>query len=288
MGQVWYSTQELGPGDSPTFSALTLSGGYTQSGSPWQVIDGVTYLGYIDADFAAYSDVGTKVYFLTAEEFILGTDSIGSVGGVAGETCAIAVGNQSPTNGLWVFGGEASAGIANGFLSSCFLTPSTNNGALFKGEYSAKSGATTGNIFGMYLQPTAEGGGTCDNAYSFYASDAGSSAATTNYAFYSNGGYDYALYASSGDIAIAEAGKGLRVKTGSNARIGQATLVGGTVTVSNTSVTANTRIFVTVSTAGGTQGHLSTSKVANTSFTITSTSGTETSTVDWFLVESIA
>ena len=64
---------------------------------------------------------------------------------------------------------------------------------------------------------------------------------------------------------------------------GQATLVGGTVTVPNLGIGANTLIQVTVSTAGGTQGILRTSKVNDTSFTVTSTSGTETSTFDYLL-----
>lgn len=92
---------------------------------------------------------------------------------------------------------------------------------------------------------------------------------------------------STGSVLVSTAGQGLRVKTGSNAKIGTATLVGGTVTVANTSVTANSRIFYSVSTAGGTQGNLRYTKSAGTSFTITSTSATETSTVDWFIVESI-
>lgn len=79
----------------------------------------------------------------------------------------------------------------------------------------------------------------------------------------------------------------MRVKSGSNQRIGQATLVAGTVTVNNTSVTANSRIFLSVSTVGGTQGKLSYTKVAATSFTITSDNGADTSVVDWFIVESV-
>lgn len=89
----------------------------------------------------------------------------------------------------------------------------------------------------------------------------------------------------SGDLISSTAGKGLQIKGGTNARIGQATLVAGAATVSNTSVTANSRIFLTVSAAGGTQGFLSTSKSAGASFTITSTSATDTSVVDWFIVE---
>src|ERR1035437_5803350 len=91
---------------------------------------------------------------------------------------------------------------------------------------------------------------------------------------------------STGNLLISTIGKGLQVKTGANSKIGQATLVAGTVTVANTSVTANSRIFLTVSTAGGTRGFLSTAKSAGVSFTITSTTA-ETSVVDWYIVESI-
>ena len=89
-----------------------------------------------------------------------------------------------------------------------------------------------------------------------------------------------------GDLTVETAGKGLKVKEGSNARMGTATLVGGTVTVSNTSITASTRIFYNRITTGGTVGHLRiASRSVGTNFVITSSSGTETSSVDWFLVE---
>lgn len=78
----------------------------------------------------------------------------------------------------------------------------------------------------------------------------------------------------------------LKLNDGANEQMGIATLVGGTVTVNNTKITANTRIFYAVDVAGGTQGFLRISaRTAGTSFTITSTSGTETSTVVWMLVE---
>jgi hypothetical protein len=93
------------------------------------------------------------------------------------------------------------------------------------------------------------------------------------------------MHVTTGDLWLNSAGKGIRVKEGSNARLGTATLVAGTVTVSNTSVTANTRIFYSVQAPGGTQGFLSVARVAGTSFTLTSTSATDTSVVAWFLVE---
>lgn len=91
-----------------------------------------------------------------------------------------------------------------------------------------------------------------------------------------------------GSLVFNKAGTGLNVKGGANARIGAATLVGGTVTVSTTAVTANSRIFLTRTTSGGTPGDLRVStKTAGTSFVITSASGTDTSTVDWFIVNEI-
>lgn len=65
---------------------------------------------------------------------------------------------------------------------------------------------------------------------------------------------------------------------------GTATLVAGTVTVANTSVSSSTKLIYARATTGGTVGHLSYTRVAGTSFTINSSSGTETSTVDWLLV----
>ncbi len=89
-----------------------------------------------------------------------------------------------------------------------------------------------------------------------------------------------------GNFLIQLAGKGLRVKEGSNAKQGTATLTAGSVTVSNTSVTANSRIFLTSQADGGTPGWLRVSaRTASTSFTITSSSGTDTSTVAYQIFE---
>lgn len=78
----------------------------------------------------------------------------------------------------------------------------------------------------------------------------------------------------------------LSLLDGTNKRMGQAVLVAGTVVVSNTSVTANTRIFLSHANTGGTLGHLYISaRTASTSFTITSSSNLDTSTVNWLLIE---
>ena len=69
---------------------------------------------------------------------------------------------------------------------------------------------------------------------------------------------------------------------------GRATLVAGTVTVNTTAVTANSNILLTSQVDGGTPGFLRVSaRVANTSFTITSSDGADTSTIAWWILEPI-
>lgn len=95
-----------------------------------------------------------------------------------------------------------------------------------------------------------------------------------------------ARLATDNNFAVNSAGKGLQVKEGSNAKMGSSVLVGGTVVVSNTSVTASSRIFLTCNTPGGTPGFLRVSARTNgTSFTILSSSGSDTSTVSWIMFE---
>lgn len=92
----------------------------------------------------------------------------------------------------------------------------------------------------------------------------------------------------SANLSLLTAGKGIKIKEGSNARMGTAVLDGGSpasVVVANTSVTASTRVIYCRAAAGGTLGHLSQTQIAATSFTITSSANGETSTITWLLVE---
>jgi hypothetical protein len=105
-----------------------------------------------------------------------------------------------------------------------------------------------------------------------------------------SGGDIFALTAAgdakvSGNITSTTAGKGIQLKSGTGARAGNATLVGGTVTVTNITVTANTLVITSRKTAGGTLGFLTYTLSSGSSFTITSTSSTDTSVVTYMLVE---
>jgi len=109
-------------------------------------------------------------------------------------------------------------------------------------------------------------------------------------------GYFYVLSArgeewrvdTDGNFSGQTVGIGFRLKEGTNAKMGLATLAGGTVTVANTAVTANTRIFLTVQTLSGAavpQAVAPANVIAGTSFDIISASAADTSTVAWLLIE---
>lgn len=88
-----------------------------------------------------------------------------------------------------------------------------------------------------------------------------------------------------GNLIFSTAGKGVQYQSGTDARAGNATLVAGTITVTNTTVTANTIIMLTRKTSGGTLGNLTYTLSAATSFTINSDNALDTSTVSYMLIE---
>ncbi|WP_306317224.1 MULTISPECIES: right-handed parallel beta-helix repeat-containing protein [unclassified Streptomyces] len=91
---------------------------------------------------------------------------------------------------------------------------------------------------------------------------------------------------SSGNLSLLAPGSGINIAEGANARLGVATLAAGTRVVNTTAVTAGSRIFLTCQTPGGTPGWLRVSaRTAGTSFTITSSSGSDTSVVAWMIVQ---
>lgn len=87
-----------------------------------------------------------------------------------------------------------------------------------------------------------------------------------------------------GNLALLSAGNKIKIATGSNASLGTATLVGGTITVNTTAVTASSKIFLTYDLFGGTPGSLEVGTItAGTSFVINSSSALDTSDVNWII-----
>lgn len=111
----------------------------------------------------------------------------------------------------------------------------------------------------------------------------GNGAGATDSGLFRNG---VARLGTNSDFDVTVAGKGLRVAEGTNAKQGLAVLAAGTVVVATTAVTANSRILLTINVVGGTAGFLVVSaRTAGTSFTILSSSGTDTSSVAWEIFE---
>jgi hypothetical protein len=87
-------------------------------------------------------------------------------------------------------------------------------------------------------------------------------------------------------VDVTSVGQGLKVAEGSNAKQGTAVLAAGQAVVANTSVTASSRIILTTNATGGAAGFLVVSaRTPGTSFTILSSSGTDTSTVAYEIFE---
>ena len=88
-----------------------------------------------------------------------------------------------------------------------------------------------------------------------------------------------------GDVIADTSGHGLQVKEGANARLGTAWMTNGIATIANSTVTTNTRFFVTRHGTVTPQALSISSVKPGVSFTILSASTYDTNQVDWMLVE---
>lgn len=87
-------------------------------------------------------------------------------------------------------------------------------------------------------------------------------------------------------LTLATAGAKLAIKEGTNAGMGVATLAAGTVTVPTNTINANSRVLLTAQSTGAAPGALRVSaRSPGVSFTITSTSATDTSSVAWVIID---
>lgn len=91
-----------------------------------------------------------------------------------------------------------------------------------------------------------------------------------------------------GNFSLNLVGSGLKIKEGTNATMGRGTLINGVLTINTNKVTTNCEIFITVQSLGTVSVPTTlaiTSKINNTSFTVTSASLTDTSTFSWLIIE---
>ncbi len=185
---------------------------------------------------------------------------------------------------------------------------------LWVGSNLGNATARTGNIYfeqttgtdaaaadANIVAPGGTGNSTSGGTISIWTYDAGASSSTaqglTRKAKFKKQGQFWMTSISTPSVDTAEgdiwfnSAKGWRQRFGgvelpkSPTKMGTATLVGGTVTVSTSLATATCIVTYSVKTLGGTVGNLSYTVSAGVSFTINSDSGTDTSTIHWQIWE---
>lgn len=122
-----------------------------------------------------------------------------------------------------------------------------------------------------------------DSTFSIYSFPLGFNAVNINHV---TGYASFYSKVKSAGIVLNPVGSGISIKEGTNATMGAVSLINGTATVSTTKVSSSSRIFLTIQQPGGTVGtpYIS-AMTAGSSFTITSTSSTDTSLVAWLIIE---
>lgn len=181
-------------------------------------------------------------------------------------------GTGNPTTSLQIGSQVNGGGFVNQLTISSAGAIAGSAGATFNGSLSTAgsgsstitSGSTGGFTIGSNSKITSS-----SNGVMLLSNNAGSA------------GADVTM----GNIISSTAGKGLQLQSGTGQRAGNATLVAGTVTVTNTTATANTVIVLTRKTSGGTIGDLSYSVSAGVSFTINSVNALDTSNVSYLMIE---
>lgn len=213
---------------------------------------------------------------------------------IANGTSSVAIGDTSATTTGKVgqfaigFGTTVNGNSGYAFGHSCTVNI---NGGIAIGNQATANGS---NSIALGFGATATNGGSWvlsdQNEGSF--SDTGANQFVAGF----NGGYFYYIATAStpalalrldnaGNLSVVQAGTGLRVAEGTNAKQGIATLTTGLATVSNTSVTANSRIFLTAQDNNSIGALRVTGLTAGTGFVIASSAGTDSGVVAYQIFE---
>ena len=190
------------------------------------------------------------------------------------------------TNGATVYIGGSVPNVSNPYAlyiasGPVYLgTGATNLAAIFTANQLVSNGAIYAYSAGYgnagYLISSGSAGLVGSETGDFYIRS------NNQNAIHIDGSQNVNAYA---DFITTVAGKTLKVQSGTNAKAGTFTLVAGAATVSNTSVTANSVIEVTLKTVGGTRaGNPDIVPTASTGFTAAG-AATDTSTYNYIILE---
>jgi len=215
-----------------------------------------------------YAKSGSEgFYSINSSGTVVGPFGSGGGGGTPGGS-----NTQVQYNNSGVFGADAGFTFTNsGTSGTSALT--VNNGT-------GTSEVILGNIYfgGLSLYYNGFNGALSFNSPQFYIQSFGTGLELI------------AVDSTLGQLSLMQPGAGLSIAEGTNAKSGLATLAAGTVTVSNSSVTSNSRFILTVQSLGTVTIPTMvaiTSQSPGTGFTITSADPTDTSVIYYQIVEAI-
>lgn len=191
--------------------------------------------------------------------------------GVAEPIAVWGTSDMLANSGLFLDNGWGSNGVFAAALESRTTGSSTPPALLLSGQVlSSGSGSDSGAVPIVIIRGRRGDG----------------SASTTRPSIaFNNGTATMAHFTPGGSFSMRVAGQGFQVAEGANAKQGVATLVAGTVTVANTSVTANSRIFLTAQDNNTTGALRVSARTAGTSFVITSNNAGDSGVVAYEIFE---
>lgn len=267
-------------GTTPLGSRNVTLGQNTMSGVSTSLADNNTAVGYeaLKADTSGYENTAIGSQALTANTTGADNTAIGPytlMGNTTGEfntaigPFALSVNTSGSYN------------VSIGHASGSLVSTGTLNTLVGSAAANTLSTGSSNTIIGR-LAATTLGTGS-SNVVIGESADVSSASASGRIAIGTS-----AVCNADNTWVMGAIGKKQAIVEGSNAAMGVATLVGGTVTVSNTLVTDNSRIFLTAQNIGtitAPVGIAVSARVAGTSFTILSGNGVDTSIIAWEIKE---
>lgn len=267
-------------GTTPLGSRNVTLGQNTMAGVSTSLADNNTAVGYeaLKADTSGYENTAVGSQALTANTSGNNNTAIGPYTLIVNTT-----GIQNTAVGPYALTSCTSGtyNTAVGPASLTTLSTGTLNTGLGAAAGNTLSTGSSNTLVGRLSATTLDTGS--NNVVIGESADVSSASATGRIAIGTS-----AVCNADNTWVMGTIGKKQAIVEGSNAAMGVATLVAGTVTVSNTLVTADSRIFLTAQSLGTVSipsGYGISTRTPNTSFTILASVITDTSVIAWEIKE---
>lgn len=216
-----------------------------------------------------------------------------------GDALTLALGSYTIANNSPTASGIMSMfKVGTGYLSTGRWTPSSGSATLnmlIGAVYVGATGTYTGNVVwatddSVNLVGLGSGGtyfgyrATKNSGWGFYQTGSSAKNAFVGRSLFgttTDNGADAVQVV--GDVNLTTAGNKLKIKSGTNGSVGSGTMSGGTCTINTTAVTAGCHITITPT--ASVLGTYYVTVVAGTSFTVTSSNGSDNFTFTYHIIE---